>query len=776
MEDRVQFISEFKTVARRKGTTPDELFNDNDKDHTGRIRYETFRKLLSSINMWVREDRIESLTRPYIQGRDFLYADFMKTDDGSNNDSDPAIEEDIAEFGKMLTSRAIYLQDTLEEKDRYHSGYVTDSDFYRTFGCNPLTRRIAQIFNNGHNQVEYLKLANSIRKLQKERKVVSSQLQTTEKRELPSFFSVVVNDINSQSVDPMSTFISLDRLKKGLLPKKVFLNALYGFNLHINAGQLVQLVEVFARPDGNVQYSDFCDEVQKSIASMPPPERKTVEIKGDINKTMAYLRDVEKNRHSQLGEQFKLCDPRGTGYIQSTRFLKALEVEKFPLSKPDRDVLLEHFGDQNGYIKYDDFLRQIVPPTNQITPTASQVIQRLKNHLESHNIYLRPKLIKIERDTGNQLHVIDLLQVLHAVSFDFSQREWNQLVGFLGPLPQSPLDYDALCDEVDPPVHEVVAPPEPEVNISSSMRTEIPRECPPDDILQTLIGLLRSANKMDVDFYQQFRSNDYLRQGVVPKSQFQSIVLSVYPSLQPQLLAHLIEFYKAHPPYVNYGNMIKDMNQFATDALQEMETKERTITTGPSDESNIALRKIKSHLDAARIDPEQLFANYDPGNNGLINKARLSSVFVSIDANLLPSELESLQNDFEDKRRPEFVNYKRIAAAIRGITLSHNDLSSIRIRSLADQGPDREVAVLLNSLRERIQQRHKRVRDAFIDCVPGQPCSSREFRAALQSFGLIIREIDVLKILKFYRVTRVGDVDWEKFCHDIETSKTVEMV
>ena len=143
MEDRLAFISEFKAAARRKGTTPEELFLDHDKDILGFVKYSIFRKILSAVNFWVREDRLERLTKPYIQEDKFNYAEFMKTDsDLTNSERNLAHDDDIAAFGKYLSSRSIYLQDTLEERDRYHFGHVSESDFYRCFGSTPLTRRI----------------------------------------------------------------------------------------------------------------------------------------------------------------------------------------------------------------------------------------------------------------------------------------------------------------------------------------------------------------------------------------------------------------------------------------------------------------------------------------------------------------------------------------------------------------------------------------------------------------------------------------------------------
>lgn len=781
MEDRLAFISEFKVAARRKGTTPEELFSDHDKDMLGIVKYSIFRKILSAVNMWVREDRLERLTKPYIQEDNFNYAEFMKTDaDLTNSERNLARDDDVAAFGRYLSSRSIYLQDTLEERDRYHFGHVSDSDFYRCFGSTPLTRRIVSMFNNGNNEVEYLRLANEIKRVQKERNTGSFRTSTPEIKNIPLFFSQVAYDINAQGVDPLSTFISLDKFKRGYLPKATFLSAVQSFNVRINANQLCQLVDAFSDKDGNVPYREFCDEVAKSIAAAPPSTRSTFSTKGDINTTLSYLRELEKNRHSQIGEQLKVLDPRNTGLIQSAKFFKALAIEHFNLGPTDQEVLEQTFTDGNGNIRYLDFLNSILPQTTQLVPTANQIIERLKNYLKNRNIQLRPRLARIDRNHSGKIIIQELSQALHSISFDITRKEWLQLSSSLGSSPHSLFDYNSFCDEIDPPTPEpqtsqqLQEQQEQEELRNSSRRAEI-RPTPPDSIIGILVSILRQANRNHIDVYEELRSRDTLRRGLVPNSQFQSLLFRIHPSLRPVDVAQLTEFYQGQPMYTNYENMCKDIHDYAEDALKTSQQMELTTSTGPSPETINVLRRLKIQIDMARMEPEELFLNYDSANTGFIPRSRLNSVFCSINLSVTNSELQSVEEDFKDKRRPELVNYKRITSAVRGIRLSPMDLSSIRIPSQSDKGPIREVAVLVNSIRERIQERHKRVRDAFCDCISGQPCSARDFRAAISSFGLIIREVDLLKLLKYYRVTRQGDVNWEQFCLDIETSKTVEM-
>ena len=771
MEDRLAFINEFRTIARRKGTNPEDLFLDWDPENTGVIKYETFRKILSSINMWIEEGRLQYLVRPFFDHGNFKYADFMRAEK-LNTTIRGASDEDVIEFGRLLKSRRIILHDTLEECDRHHCGHVPINYFLRTFGSTPLTLKICERFKNGENEVEYLELDREIRRLRQEMETRGPK-QYGLTQELPPFFSQVAYDINAQHIDPYTTFLGLDKLKRGLLEKKVFHNALYSFNLKINAAQLCQLVEVFANEKGDVPYNLFCDEIKKAVQNLPPSTKSTFSTKGNIQNTLAYLRDIEKNRHSQIGNMLKTLDPLNTGVIPSARFFKTLNAEKYKIGPADVDVLEREYTDGNNGILYRNFLRDITPVTTQLVPSAFQIIGRLRDFLQTRQIQLRPRLIRYDRDRSGRIIIADLAHALHSISFDFSGKEWTMLSNFLGPNNDATFLYGPFCDDVDPVL------PEPTPFVPEEEREIKPpqpiRERPPENIINILVSIIESAKKLKISIYEEFRARDALHKGIIPTSQFQSLILHFNPYLSNKEVSEITDFYHDQPFRVNYENLYKDIQNYAKQAYHDSQTLRSSQPLGPRPQTIDVLRRLKSNADYQRYNLLSSFYRYDASRSGCVLKMRLAAAFQETNTPVTREELDLICTDFQDNRRQEFLNYRALCSYVDNLELTKNDLTTIRISSTSSNVNDRQAATLVNSLRERIHERHKRVRDPFSHYAPGVPIPARDFRAAIASFGLIIGETDYLTLLRYYRFNRQGDVDWERFCHDVETSKTVEM-
>ncbi|OHS93346.1 hypothetical protein TRFO_40384 [Tritrichomonas foetus] len=518
MEDRAAFVSEFKTVARRKGTSPEDLFADYDRDESGIIRFDFFRRILSSINFWVDEKRLEAITSEFIDGRNFHYADFMNTSGTQLTKRDGVTDADIAEFGRQLQARRIYLIDTLEAYDVHHFGHVSSMNFLRSFGNTPLNNKICNHFKGSTDEVDYLLLNKEIKR------VLSSygDKQTVPEPKLdsiPPYFSTIAQDIQAQGIELYPIFLGLDRFKRGTIPKLAFQKTLNGYKFHVNANQLSQVIDLFTDDQGTVPYKAFCEEIDKAIRQLPKTTKSTFAVKGDINTTLNYLRDVVKNRHCQIEDQLKACDRRNTGLIPSQRFFKALATEQYKITNQDMDVLEQEFTDGRGNIEYTRFLEAILPSTRQTTDSADKTLMRLKNFLDERKIQIRPRLQRYESD--GSVSSAELLQVLRALSFDMTQRESQTLIALLAPRVNSRINLDDLCNQIDPilPVRKSAIQIEEEAAAASKTYAKPEsREEPPENIEDILVGVLKFAERNGIDFQTEFRQRDSHRNGTVPRS------------------------------------------------------------------------------------------------------------------------------------------------------------------------------------------------------------------------------------------------------------------
>ncbi|OHT16956.1 hypothetical protein TRFO_41436 [Tritrichomonas foetus] len=245
------------------------------------------------------------------------------------------------------------------------------------------------------------------------------------------------------------------------------------------------------------------------------------------------------------------------------------------------------------------------------------------------------------------------------------------------------------------------------------------------------------------------------------------------PGLSDAEVNLISDYYKVSQQQINYNGFLLDLDQYVIPLYESLKEHLNKPSEQHPETTNV-VRRFKSLLMDQRTAPEDLFVRYDSLKCGTVLKTRLASILESLGFRLTPVEEQCLNEDFQDSRLPEMFNYRKFCQQLNEMQLTVQDLSQIRTKPINANVQDREVATLVNSIRERIQERRKRVREPFSDFQPGAGIPSSDFRRALNSFGLVIKENDILKILKYYRFNRQGDVDWDSFCNDVETSKTVQ--
>ena len=775
MDERQSFISEFRSVARRRGTSPEDLFAEYDRDESGLIRVNFLTKILGSVGFYFDTRRLNQVTQGFIEGQMFNYRKFLSIPDPEVTRREIISDADLAEFGRFLKSRRIELIDTLEQFDFHHSGHVSPMNFLRSFGNTPLVNKICNYFKTPTNDVDYIGLNNEMKRV-----LVQFDGKSTTPEpvydQLPPFFNKIAYDIKTQRIDLKSMFVQLDRFKKGFLSKDDFRKAINSLNLRVNANQLYQVIDMFTDERGQVPYQKFCDEVENAIKDIPNTTKSTFSTQGDINATLSYIKDLVRNRHFPLEEQIKSCDPSNSGVIPSQNFFRALANGPCKLGNQDVSVLEQEFGDKNGNIEYQRFLQAVSPQQRIAVDSPERTLVRLKQYLETKKIQLRPKLQRYEHQ--GSISMAELLQVLRSISFDMTQRESQQLSALLAPRLNSRIDINSFCEQVDPmsipqrkTLQEIEAEEAEEAKRQAAQREVRPR--PPEELEETLVIVLQYAEKNSVDFGTEFRQRDVHRNGAIPKSQFQSVLMMAAPGLSTKDVNHISEYYMGSPQQINYHAFLQDIHQHIRPLYESLQ-EELNKPKEPHPETFQVIRRFKNVLNDQRTAPEDVFIRYDNLRSGTVPKTRLAAIFETLGFRISPVEERCLQEDFTDARLPEMFNYRRFCQQLNQTTLTPQDLSQIRVHPENVNVQDREVAVLINSIRERIQERHKRVREAFSEYEKGTGIPANEFRRAFSTFGLFIKENDMLKLLKYYRFSRQGDVDWDSFCHDVETSKTVQ--
>jgi Ca2+-binding EF-hand superfamily protein len=444
---------------------------------------------------------------------------------------------------------------------------------------------------------------------------------------------------------------------------------------------------------------------------------------------IGFLKDMARNRHSQIDATLRALDSKNIGLISSGRFARSLIAQDFKVSPTDIDVLVEEFGDGNGNIEYKKFLNAILPQTTFAGPEIHDITARLGIFLNNRKLSIRPILEKYK-----PLTVVDFLTVLRKISFDLTPQEQSVVKAvYRG----QNIDVAALCDSID------YLPPAPEAS-KPEQTPEVVRRTAPDSILGILVKLTVTEHKTGFDYLTEFRERDSFKNGQMPVSQFQAIVIGSGADITQDEIDLLIATYRVSPQRIDYLNLIEDKEKVVPPEPEE----------GPSVEELLVQFKLAIH--ARKIAPQDLFVRYDRYANGTILAIRVKSIFDSVGIKLTDSDEKLLREAFKDGESVDLFDYGKLCALI----------------APPDEKPikERDLLLLLNSLRERIQARRRRIREAFPDDLPN-PIGEQAFRNAIGIFGLSIREPEIQRLLKYYRISRQKEIDWQRFVADVEGAR-----
>ena len=189
------------------------------------------------------------------------------------------------------------------------------------------------------------------------------------------------------------------------------------------------------------------------------------------------------------------------------------------------------------------------------------------------------------------------------------------------------------------------------------------------------------------------------------------------------------------------------------------------------------MRRLKVYLAKKELNSNSLFSMYDTSRNGYVPKDRVERILSSIYFEFTQNEIDQTLKLFQSQRMKNCFNYKRFVNTLDGLKTNTVDKKSVKIKPIDDDPTNHpqnyELASLINSLHSKLSERHKRAEFVFFD-VQGPTVSADEFRQRIRDYGLIIPLAHVQLLLENYRANLNNDVDWARFCRDVNSIRTVE--
>ncbi|OHT13437.1 hypothetical protein TRFO_16425 [Tritrichomonas foetus] len=787
MDSHIEFINSLKEHARRKAVSINDLFDDYDPKQIGKVTHHQFHQILSALAMWIDESKLNALIQPYSDGNIFNYKEFLSVEKNTSLKPSLTIEE-LKEFGQSFLKQRIPVIDYFQQFDPYHIGRISINNFLRASMCRPeLTQKVIQVYKFPMvDEVDYLTLSNDISNILKQvqneiasGQSLSSVLSSTSKthnnssnlsiKDLP-FFSQVCESIRASGLNLKNQFITYDRYRHNKVSQHQFSTILQQIGIKLSPHQITQLVDHFSdEVDSNyINYALFCQEVQQYLTENKPKESHPFELV-NLKVLLSNIAFDLRNRHSSLIDTMKYFDPHNTGTIPIIRFARAFTTSNLNLTPHEIKALENEFRVDDTNIDYQRFIENVLPLSPHSNIDA--ILERLKIHLSNQYLTFEPYLRRADRSNTGLVTLADTLSAFRNVSFDINDQEHQLLKNEYGLSHIPTIQISEFCAKVDTKRNapqQTEKTPEnniPVVFTRSSYTSKPIRTSPPEEILLILHHIWSLSEQTKVDIYQQLRQIDYLKQGTILNTRFRNILMSI--GTKEAEVKSLIEFYSEGPDIINYNN-------FYTDMKKEISSNPQTQESRVSNDTQQILIAIKGKMESMAMSVDSFFNKYDTTNSYRVLKSRVPGILHSIGINQPnQSQLQNFIHDFGDQRLQEMFNYKKLIDILDEMKISNEELASLKLDTTTAQC-DKEIASLINSIRERLISRRKSPAMVFNGCNP-MGISSREFRERISESGLFFMEADMQKLLRLYRCNYNGDVDWVTFCRNVESSKTVQM-
>ena len=812
MSESSVFLRDLRAKAKRKGADLSELLNENDRGKTGRMPLSIFRKLVANTGMYVEDDHFLDMVEPYTKNGQFFYAEFIQDTDGSNTKNDaPRLSDDqLREFGAPLRDRGVQLVDFLRQWDRNRSGRVPTSIFLRNVSSTPLGQIVCRAYTNPVTQdVEYVDLWRDVER------VLAAKYSgnPVDPRRMQQVINMVAATVKQRGLDLFAQFEKIDRFKRRRIQPQQFIDVVAPLRVQgVSQQDLIDLCDTFTE-NAVFDYVSFCDEIDRSNAIQATTKPVVQPQRVNVDDALKRMTKEIINRHSPIVSAMVQLDTDGTGIIPLSRFVRTIQSQGFSLTDQEIDAIAHEFSNGKNGVDMLTFLNVVSPPPEP-TVNVEDVLIRMQDHLAARKVQIAPMMKRYDTRGNGLCPFTQFLSILRDVGFNVTNEEENSLKKQLAPGVDGQVQISQIADLVDP----IIEQPKPRQPLPKKEFVE-----PATVVLDVMTRIGVIVSRYQLDLFGDFKHYDPQNTGFIKDTEFTAVISSLPSAPNEKEISALIDFYANRTSHdVNYESFCQEMDEFAISRLQknpELTSKMMSELPSAPPAAKAILKRLKLHLYTTKIPIDSLFKPFDTTITGLIPASKLAAAFDGCSFRLNDNEISLLIDAFKDQRLPEKISYKRLIGEFNDIRLSQSDLESTQVynggnfgltnappqhertredpranysttnSSYGTQPPaptpsqpppppsmrqtsDPTVLLFIGELREKLLERHKKVSTPFVG-VRSQAMPVRDFRRCVESFGLVIKENNMQRLLREYKMNMQGDIDWQRFVYDVENIKTV---
>jgi Ca2+-binding EF-hand superfamily protein len=475
----------------------------------------------------------------------------------------------------------------------------------------------------------------------------------------------------------------------------------------------------------------------------------------DTNQMIETLKEAYSSRRVDVSTLFQRTVVDGK--IPRQSFVRILSQSQRVLSLDEINALAERFDRGDGQIELDTFLG-IFKPSKALDDRVdvSETIQKVRSHLVSHRMLLRPQIEKYDRQGTGEILARLVLIGLQRCGIKFESGEYENLQAAYETTPGM-IEWKRLCQDVDD--ESVLSKPTAPDEVTS--RASRPLLSPLKH--RTVKKLADFAVKTGIRFRPEFLRQDRYKHGYVSEADFSRIISLVGAGLTPQ------EVRQVFGAYQSTSNWSFDYLSFCRDVEEEMAGERGPILPEHPDLIR-AVRRYKAHLVSRRLDLRSIFIRFDPSNTGHVQLENLQAAFMSSGIDLTKTELAALVGAFSDPAIPERFRYRQLDKRAAKETITPGQIRFLLDPLRAAEEQTRQLTTALAEIRQKLAGRRGGL-DVLFRGATGATMPRHEFSQRLERAGLIVRRPQLELIYDRYASGEAGDFDWRAFTADCEMTQ-----
>lgn len=724
----------------------------------------------------------------------------------------PNCVNELLELARETSRRSQTIRDILKVFDRLNLGHVSPENFYRAFGATPAMRTIANCYTIG-DEIDYLRLSNDVYKVSKSH-TVSPQPAIPQPTQA---FGKLAKYIKDRDADLTQFNGHSDRFTY-----QQFMSALSSLGAPLSPSELQEIANSFLdRTSGFYNYDLFI----KAVDDFIPPRTQTFnqtnlaapeEARPSPVSPTALLEAAKgtiARRRIEVAHYFSNVPREGFGdEIPITKFLSIVNGMKIDLNPQEIRSIATLFKGNQG-VRYNDFVDAVTPPSTTITIQATDVVEKLRNYLYENRKTIARVALRYDRENTGEIATNQLNSILRFVGFDFTNQELAALRDAFQGSQHNTISWRNLSAQVDQPIKpydsQLLASNQENQSFGHSQfsRTKVSSNPPPGHLVTIIKKILAAQcqresptpsgliedlrheiTPSDTSFLDVLVQSDELNRGAVNQQVFVNFIYSLQANLTTFEIRTLSSYYRVTGSSdVNYLQFTQDVESVNKQIVEEEEKKLRETpvdlqTTGPLGTQNLErelppemhqfLQRFKSFATQNRFEPSDLFAPYDNLHNGTVHTSRVQACLAQVDFPIKKQDLDLIIKCFEDPQRPFTFNYAAFNHAFQD-----EDINSSEVRQNLTAAPisaeiDRAACLACLQIREKLLARH-RIIDVYFRDVTTPTISTREFQKRLNSLDFVIHASETMALIRKYRANLSDNIDYKKFCQDVNNSKTL---